>query len=239
MPEKNRFPAVLVPAIAFSCKDHGADAGDVAPTLRAMGHGNTHANAGGQVAVAFQVSQSGVRIGEVHATLDANNGPRRHNGVMQPVAFAHKAGGKQTTFGYDPSLDITQTIGCSQQPAVHVGMAVRRLTPRECERLQGMPDDHTLVPVPKGKPKAIAKIPKSVWVFETMADAMEELRGTSVEEARFAVKCGDGVAQVYKLAADGPRYKAIGNSWAVLCVRWILDRIAAEVTRLEAQAGCA
>ena len=25
-------------------------------------------------------------------------------------------------------------------------MAVRRLTPRECERLQGFPDDYTLIP---------------------------------------------------------------------------------------------
>ncbi|MNN40956.1 hypothetical protein D3C81_1550480 [compost metagenome] len=39
------------PCIAFSCKDHGADAGQVAPTLRAMGHGASHPNAGGQVAV--------------------------------------------------------------------------------------------------------------------------------------------------------------------------------------------
>lgn len=31
------------------------------------------------------------------------------------------------------------------------GYIVRRLTPRECERLQGMPDDHTLVPY-RGKP---------------------------------------------------------------------------------------
>lgn len=41
------------PAIAFSCKDHGADAADdVAPTLRAMGHGESHPNADGQVAIA-------------------------------------------------------------------------------------------------------------------------------------------------------------------------------------------
>lgn len=32
-----------------------------------------------------------------------------------------------------------------------VGSAVRRLTPRECERLQGFPDDHTLIPW-RGKP---------------------------------------------------------------------------------------
>jgi DNA (cytosine-5)-methyltransferase 1 len=32
-----------------------------------------------------------------------------------------------------------------------VGTAVRRLTPRECERLQGMPNDYTLIPW-RGKP---------------------------------------------------------------------------------------
>ena len=41
------------PLIAFSCKDHGADAGAIAPTLRSMGHDGSHANAGGQVAIAF------------------------------------------------------------------------------------------------------------------------------------------------------------------------------------------
>lgn len=63
--------------------------------------------------------------------------------------------------------------------AVQLGMAVRRLTPRECERLQGFEDDYTLIPYRK------------------------------------------------KPAADGPRYKALGNSWAVPCARWIGQRIAA------------
>ena len=57
--------------------------------------------------------------------------------------------------------------------------AVRRLTPVECERLQGFPDGHTDV-LHRGKP-----------------------------------------------AADGPRYKAIGNSMAVPVIRWIGERIAA------------
>jgi DNA (cytosine-5)-methyltransferase 1 len=59
------------------------------------------------------------------------------------------------------------------------GMVVRRLTPRECERLQGYRDDYTLIPY-RGKP-----------------------------------------------AADGPRYKALGNSWAVPVVQWIGRRIEA------------
>jgi site-specific DNA-cytosine methylase len=48
----------------------------------------------------------------------------------------------------------TKTLDASgSNPAMHQGgaavvqaMAVRRLTPRECERLQGFPDDHTLIP---------------------------------------------------------------------------------------------
>ena len=30
------------------------------------------------------------------------------------------------------------------------------------------------------------------------------------------------------MAADGPRYKQLGNSWAVNCVRWYGTRIAAQ-----------
>ena len=65
--------------------------------------------------------------------------------------------------------------------AVATAMQVRRLTPRECERLQGFTDDWTAIPW-RGRP---------------------------------AAEC-----------PDGPRYKALGNSMAVPCMRWIGQRIA-------------
>jgi hypothetical protein len=65
----------------------------------------------------------------------------------------------------------------SPPPALLTAMAVRRLTPMECERLQGFPDGYTAI-TNRNKP-----------------------------------------------AADGPRYKALGNSWAVPNVRWIGERI--------------
>lgn len=57
--------AAKPPALAFSCKDYGADAGEdygadageVSPPLRAMGHDGSHMNAGGQVALAFHARQ--------------------------------------------------------------------------------------------------------------------------------------------------------------------------------------
>jgi DNA (cytosine-5)-methyltransferase 1 len=64
------------------------------------------------------------------------------------------------------------------QPTVMQAMAVRRLTPVECERLQGFPDGYTNIPWRKA-----AESP------------------------------------------DGPRYKALGNSWAVPVVAWIGQRI--------------
>ena len=57
-------------------------------------------------------------------------------------------------------------------------LTVRRLTPRECEKLQGFPPDFTLIPYRHGKP-----------------------------------------------AADGPRYKALGNSMAVPVIGWVLNRV--------------
>jgi len=43
------------PLAVFSCKNDGSDSGPIAPTLRAMSHGQSHANAGGQVAVAVSL----------------------------------------------------------------------------------------------------------------------------------------------------------------------------------------
>jgi len=55
------------PTIAFSAKDHGADAmADLSPTLRAGGHATSHANAGVMPAIAF------------HARQDPDSGPVTH-----------------------------------------------------------------------------------------------------------------------------------------------------------------
>lgn len=69
--------------------------------------------------------------------------------------------------------------------AIQHGWAVRRITPTECARLQGFPDDFCNVTF-RNKP-----------------------------------------------AADGPIYKALGNSWAVPCGRWIISRIADALTKMD------
>lgn len=113
----------------------------------------------------------GVRTDGAAYTLESRS-------VVQAVAFDMRGreGGSQFEGPHD-TANIRAASGGSSRSYVAQSWAVRRLTPRECERLQGFPDDWTLIPY-RGKP-----------------------------------------------AADGPRYKALGNSIAVNVMRWIGDRI--------------
>jgi hypothetical protein len=52
------------------------------------------------------------------------------------------------SIGYSETVSPTlmSNGGGNSIPGVHTNMIVRRLTPVECERLQGFPDDYTLIP---------------------------------------------------------------------------------------------
>lgn len=105
-----------------------------------------------------------------------------HHNLVGCVAFTERGRAEGRTLEY-----LEEQAYCLMNPGsggrthsrqiMTPQLKVRRLTPRECERLQGFPDNYTDV----------------------------EYRG--------------------KPAADGPRYKAIGNSMAVNVMRWIGERI--------------
>lgn len=120
---------------------------------------------------------------------------------VQAVAFdlRGREGGAQFEGPHD-TANIRAASGGSSRSYVAESWAVRRLSVTECERLQGYPDGHTLIEVNK--------------------------RRTVVEdEARYLLAKGAHVALDNQgrwrtnAAADGPRYKALGNAWAVACVR--------------------
>jgi len=67
------------------------------------------------------------------------------HGVAQPIAFSGQMSNPQT------DVDMTQTLQAKNPMAVQQDMAVRRLTPVECERLQGFGDNYTDIQL-KGKP---------------------------------------------------------------------------------------
>jgi len=79
-----------------------------------------------------------IEASETMSTLVAK-GP---HAVAQPMAFDWQSGGDMRGMNLQ---EKTQLQRC-QTPAVMHSMAIRRLTPKECERLQGFPDDWTKIP---------------------------------------------------------------------------------------------
>lgn len=153
-------------------------AGHLIPTIA----GTLQANGKAAGSATQQDAESGMLV--IHGTQDPDTN----------VELAHTLGRNQeqeNAVAYTTKLHNTTSNGAgkfyeeytvsldrsSPPPALVSTMAIRRLTPVECERLQGFPDGHTDVPY-RGKP-----------------------------------------------AADGPRYKAIGNSMAVPVMHWVGKRI--------------
>lgn len=213
MPEKNRFPAVLVPDTAHTLRGDGFDASedgtgrgtplvpvhcrDVAQTITSN-YGKQVDNSDtalGPNIVAFDTTQDPISStdGSPHALGCGSTGE-------VAICIKGAAIGRKPEAGpqYGETLvEIAYTQNCVDVHGVMTpAMQVRRLTPRECERLQGFPDDYTLIPW-RGKPA--------------------------------------------ELCPDGPRYKAIGNSWAVNVAAWLGARIDAAIRDLnrtqEAQAA--
>lgn len=83
----------------------------------------------------------------VSGTLETGNDQT----LFQPVDFRHGEVGGDT--GATQTLQAKSTGGYSlnYMPGATNGYVVRRLTPLECERLQGFPDDWTRIPW-KGRP---------------------------------------------------------------------------------------
>ena len=243
---------------------------------------------------------------------------------VQAVAF----GGQMSVPQVD--VELSQTLQAKNPQAAAVGMAVRRLTPRECSRLQGFPDDYLELKYADADEAHATQVLHELW-REAGTPALEEqgwrtgivaalltpeillagvhvgwlswevaarcaaargalpgeehnqegfvralrlageagrspfgresfeqlarelgsdlsvlplegaqagavLRGSRLwPEAqakwplRYALATGKAREKPDRLNPDGPRYKALGNSWAVPCVRWIGRRIFAEL----------
>lgn len=226
------------PAIAFTCKDYGGDAGDLSPTLRSMGHADSHQNGGGQVAVAFAIQEravsenpdagpDGIGVKEDLAyTLEARTNAQavafslrgRDGGAMPEVeqdglspGLRAADGGSTRPFVACATGDITHTLtaegfdasedGTGRGPPLAAGMAVRRITVVEAERLQGFRDHYTLIEWPTANRKG-----------QDLEETIAYLIGHGFTPERAAV-----LAQT----PDGPRYKAIGNSKPVFTLRKI------------------
>src|SRR5215217_2042500 len=139
-------------------------------------------------------------------TLDKSKSPA-------VAAFKGGQGSKAGGIGYSESTSPTlgaADSGSNLTPTLMLGMQVRRLTPVECERLQGFEDEYTKIPNWKGW----RKMDSSETPESCIAEGLEIKQ--SKKSGKWRVR-----------DVDGPRYKAVGNSMARPVMEWIGERIAA------------
>jgi DNA (cytosine-5)-methyltransferase 1 len=149
----------------------------VANTLQTTCNDYSRADGFNMIAYEWHNQDSRIKPVDIAATLNCNAGGREGH-LVQNIPFVQQPIPEYYAHQYCQDRvysteGITPALNCSQAHKFRFDLAVRRLTPVECERLQGFPDNYT-------------NIPK---------------------------------------AADGNRYKALGNSMAVPVMRWIGQRI--------------
>jgi DNA (cytosine-5)-methyltransferase 1 len=104
--------------------------------------------------------------------------------IAQSVALRGREGGATAELGDDVAGTLRASQGGGDKPHALIDTAVRRLTPVECERLQGFPDNHTQIPWRKKQPencpdgpryKAIGNskaVPVVRWIGLRLLDAL-------------------------------------------------------------------
>lgn len=155
------------------------EAVDVSPTMLALHGTDPHA-----VCIGFNC-EAGTHVQTPKEELGETLAARHKCGVAIGGAVSFEPGlarreGEGHRFIEEVSSTLRADMGDNRPAVATVDYIVRRLTPLECERLQGLPDGYTKIPY-RGKP---------------------------------AEEC-----------PDTPRYKALGNGWAVNCARWVCRRI--------------
>lgn len=85
-------------------------------------------------------------VSGVNPALTASNTASGNLNVAVPVIGFHANAQADQLPSETRDTSVSDPLTCSQSAAVALAHKVRRLTPIECERLQGFPDGHTQIP---------------------------------------------------------------------------------------------
>jgi site-specific DNA-cytosine methylase len=220
------------------------DAANLAPTVGASNANSVGASGNNPLVVFAKVSHPRGKDGEgerwaqsnVAGTRNVFDGERAQEVVVEPRKSTCLTPGDPitkrvyTADGAAPTLQaIAEGSGISAQAFVLPQSAddlprviVRRLTPTECERLMGLPDNWTRVTF---TPDQIAD-DALVEDFRRIHDAFAQMvaKPGTTPKPKTAKFVRDWLTRISDPATcpDAPRYKACGNGWAANCPRWIL-----------------
>jgi DNA (cytosine-5)-methyltransferase 1 len=160
-----------------------------------------------------------------------NQGKNAHSDMLvTPVYALDRASfnqGENAQYDFQISGDgKTQTITSRGPSAVaeSPSYSVRRLTPLECERLQGFPDGWTDIPGQTETTQEELEFWREVWF------TWDKVQSEKPEEVR--PRRDKAILRWLKNpTSDSAQYKALGNSVAVCCPEYVLEGIKEVIER--------
>ena len=161
--------------------------GDVCPTITS---GDKHA-------VAFHASQDpDISVEVAHPIGAQSNG--MSNGVAIPIDLRNATRDPEKKdeinrqgVGVGEDGEPAHTLSTACVHGVAQGMTVRRLTPKECERLQGFPDNYTRISRNGKKASACPDGPRYKALGNSMAVPVMEWIGERIQEVKRNIEEGE------------------------------------------------
>lgn len=194
--------------------------------------GNPTCNQGGIVVVSSQGFPLGFRPENVRlyeeksTTLCNGTRPGFCNGVIYSLDRASFNQGKNAKYDFEiTDRGINSTVVAKGPSAVAyeaeieklIEWIVRRLTPLECERLQGYPDNWTVLQKIENMTDEQYDFFKEVYLLDKRVKGKEIKKIPNYEQ----------LTKWYnKLDSDSTRYKQLGNSLAIPCALRVISYIA-------------
>lgn len=188
-----------------------------------MRHGHSHLvpvayggnNQGGPIDVATARNAHG----GPHGRLDFESEPF----VVQSVALRGRDGGATAELGGEQAGTLRASEGGGDKPYVlaPIGFNARQDPDSWVDRVGPLDTDGNTQAIAfqdRGRRNELNVVAYRMAVRRLLPVECEALQGFPADWTLVPIGA--------KLAADGPRYKQIGNAWAVPCVRWIGERIA-------------
>ena len=195
--------------VAYSGAVGGGGKDDVSEVLTARSYKGIGAR-NGEISGAFAAAKVQCYSKVAHASAPNGEGERWDEREVSP------------TLSHQPSA-LEPTV--AQSNIAQMRYIVRRLTPKEAERLMGLPDGYT---IPAGldanDPALVAEFQR---IHDTFGAIMAEYEHAKPPKPKSAKQVADWLKKISDPATcpDSPRYKGCGNGWATNQPRWILTRL--------------
>lgn len=236
--------------VAFDCKGTEVQHDTVVPPLRAMGHAGSHTNGGGHAAVAIAENQRGeLRTSDMIPALGRGGGKPGQG--YPAIAIQERAVSENPDAGPDGKGvrddDTAFTLEARAQPQAVAFKPSHYTRDKDGAPSQVFPP--LTADADKGDQDPVIAFDLRGREGGAMPEGPHEtanLRAASGGSSRSYVKAGPIVRRLTTVecarlqgfdddhcqityrgrpAADGPQYKAYGNSMAVPVVAWILNRL--------------